>query len=175
MEIYAFISFAVLAIATALGMVLNKNTVNSALMLVLNIVSISGLYLLLQAQFLALIQIVVYAGAIMVLFLFVIMLLNVDDDEHLFDRFRVKYLIVTLLAVVVFAQILYGIAGVTDLLPEISSDMTTVGTVEAVAEVLYTDYLFAFQITAILLTAAVVGALMIAQFKADPETGEQES
>ncbi|NBV30926.1 MAG: NADH-quinone oxidoreductase subunit J, partial [Bacteroidetes bacterium] len=68
MEIYAFISFAVLAIATALGMVLNKNTVNSALMLVLNMVSIAGLYLLLQAQFLALIQIVVYAGAIMVLF-----------------------------------------------------------------------------------------------------------
>lgn len=174
MEIYAFISFAVLAIATALGMVLNKNTVNSALMMVLNMVSVAGLYLLLQAQFLALIQIVVYAGAIMVLFLFVIMLLNVDEDENLFDRFRVKYLLVTLLSVAVFAQILYGIAGVSDLLPQISSEMTRAGTVEAVAEVLYTDYLFAFQITAILLTAAVVGALMIAQFKADPEKTEGE-
>lgn len=165
MEIYLFVLLAVLAIASALGMILNKSTVNSALMLVINLVSLSGVYLLLNAQFLALIQVLVYAGAIMVLFLFVIMLLNVDDEESLFSKFRVKYIMAFLLGSIIFAQVLYSIGGVTDLLPEISPDMIEAGTVEALGDVLYTEYLFAFEMTAILLTAAVVGALMIAQFK----------
>lgn len=169
METYAFVLLAVLAIATALGMILNKNTVNSALLLVLNLVSLAGIYLILQAQFLAIIQILVYAGAIMVLFLFVIMLLNVDEEESLFDKFRVKYLVAFLLGVVVLGQILFSLGGVTDMLPEISTGQAQLGTVEAIGEVLYTEYLFPFQITAILLTAAVVGALMIAQFKAKKE------
>lgn len=165
MEIYLFVLLAVIAIASALGMVLNKSTVNSALMLVINLVTLSGIYLLLNAQFLALIQILVYAGAIMVLFLFVIMLLNVDDEQSLFSKFRLKYFLSFLLGSVIFAQILYSIGGVTDMLPEISSDMLQIGTVEAVGDVLYTDYLFTFEMTAILLTAAVVGALMIAQYQ----------
>lgn len=173
MEIYIFVVLAVLAIASALGMVLSNSTVNSALLLVINLVTLSGVYLLLQAQFLALIQILVYAGAIMVLFLFVIMLLNVDKEESLFDKFRVKYLLAFLLGAIIFAQILYSIGGVTDMLPEISGEMIQVGTVEALGAVLYTDYLFAFEMTAILLTAAVVGALMVAQFKTK-QTGETE-
>ena len=174
MEIYGFVLLAVLAIASALAMVLSKNTVNSALMLVLNLVSLAGLYLLLQAQFLALIQILVYAGAIMVLFLFVIMLLNIDEEEYFFDKFRIKYLVAVLLGVVVLGQILYSLGGVTDMLPEISPDMQIVGTVEALGDVLYTDYLFAFEMTAILLTAAVVGAIMMAQFKVSNKTEDSE-
>ncbi len=173
METYFFVLLAVLAIASALGMILNKSTVNSALLLVINMVALSGIYLLLQAQFLALIQILVYAGAIMVLFLFVIMLLNVDDEESLFEKFRVKYLLAFLLGSVIFAQVLYSLGGITDMLPEISPDMVQVGTVEALGDVLYTDYLFTFEMTAILLTAAVVGALMIAQFKVN-KTGDEE-
>ena len=165
METYIFVVLAVLAIGSALGMILVKDTISSALLLVINLVTLSGVYLLLQAQFLALIQILVYAGDIMVLFLFVIMLLNVDHEESLFEKFRIKYLAAFLLGSVVLAQILYSIGGVTDMLPEISADMEQVGTVEALGDVLYTDYLFAFEMTAILLTAAVVGALLIAQFK----------
>lgn len=165
MVTYAFVLLAVLALSSALAMVLNKNTVNSALFLVLNMVSIAGLYLLLQAQFLAIIQILVYAGAIMVLFLFVIMLLNVDDEEQFLQTFRVKYFIVFILGVVVSGQILYSLGGVAELLPEISPEMARVGTVEAIGDVLFTDYLFAFEMTAILLTAAVVGALMVAQYR----------
>ncbi|WP_069130258.1 NADH-quinone oxidoreductase subunit J family protein [Rhodohalobacter halophilus] len=173
METYLFVLLAVIAIASALGMILNKSTVNSALMLVINLVTLSGIYLLLNAQFLALIQILVYAGAIMVLFLFVIMLLNVDDEESLFAKFRLKYFLAFLLGSVIFAQILYSLGGVTDILPEISSDMVEAGTVEALGDVLYTDYLFTFEMTAVLLTAAVVGALMIAQYKAKKE-GDSE-
>ncbi|MTI88913.1 MAG: NADH-quinone oxidoreductase subunit J [Balneolaceae bacterium] len=165
MTVYIFIVLAVLAIASALAMVINKNVVNSALFLVLNMVSLAGIYLLLNAQFLAIIQILVYAGAIMVLFLFVIMLLNVEQEEKLFDKFRVKYFLAFLLGVAVTGQIFYSLAGVTDMLPEISDKMAAVGTVEAVGDVLFTTYLLPFELTAILLTAAVVGALMIAQHK----------
>ncbi|WP_421774092.1 NADH-quinone oxidoreductase subunit J [Gracilimonas sp.] len=156
---------AVLAIGSALAMVINKNVVNSALFLVLNMVSLAGIFLILNAQFLAVIQILVYAGAIMVLFLFVIMLLNVEDEEKLFDKFRVKYLLTFVLAMAVMGQIFYSLAGVTDMLPQISNQMASIGTVEAVGDVLYTDYLLPFELTAVLLTAAVVGALMIAQHK----------
>ena len=173
MEIYTFVLLAVLAIASALGMILSKNTVNSALLLVLNLLSVAGLYLTLQAQFLALIQILVYAGAIMVLFLFVIMLLNIDQEESFFEKIRVKYIVAFLLGAVILGQLLYSLGGVTDLLPGISPDMQFAGTVEALGDVLYTDYLFAFEMTAILLTAAVVGALMIAQYK-KKKTNESE-
>ncbi len=162
---YFFIFLAVLAVASALAMVISKNTVNSALFLVLNMVALAGLFLLLKAQFLAVIQILVYAGAIMVLFLFVIMLLNVQDEEGLFSKFRVKYFVAFLVGIVVFSQLLYSIGSFTETLPEVSSEMVEAGTVEAVGEVLYSQYLLPFHIIALLLTAAVNGALMIAQHK----------
>jgi NADH-quinone oxidoreductase subunit J len=165
MIVYLFILLAVLAVGSALAMVINKNVVNSALFLVLNMVSLAGIFLILNAQFLAVIQVLVYAGAIMVLFLFVIMLLNVGDEEKLFDKFRVKYFLAFFLAVGVMGQIFYSLAGVTDMLPAISENMAAIGTVEAAGDVLYTKYLLPFELTAILLTAAVVGALMIAQHK----------
>ncbi|MBD3616277.1 MAG: NADH-quinone oxidoreductase subunit J [Gracilimonas sp.] len=165
MIVYLFIMLAVLAIGSALAMVINKNVVNSALFLVLNMVSLAGIFLILNAQFLAVIQILVYAGAIMVLFLFVIMLLNVEDEEQLFDKFRVKYFLIFFLAVGVIGQIFYSLAGVADFLPAISEEMVAIGTVEAVGDVLFTEYLLPFEMTGILLTAAVVGALMIAQHK----------
>ena len=165
MIVYLFILLAVLAIGSALAMVINKNVVNSALFLVINMVSLAGIYLLLNAQFLGVIQILVYAGAIMVLFLFVIMLLNVEDEEKLFDKFRVKYFLAFILGAAVVGQIFYSIAGVTNMLPEISSNMAEIGTIEAAGDVLYTKYLLPFEMTAILLTAAVVGALMVAQYK----------
>lgn len=165
MVTYVFIFLAILAVAAALGMVISKNTVNSALFLVLNMVAIAGVYVLLNAHFLAIIQIIVYAGAIMVLFLFVIMLLNLDAEESLFSKLRVKYFVAFLLGIAVLSQLLYSIGGVTEMLPEIPSAATGVGTVESVGEVLFTSYLLPFELTALLLTAAVVGALVIAQLK----------
>ncbi len=165
MATYLFFLFATLAIASAVAVVLNKNTVNSALFLVLNMVSMAGLYLVLQAQFLAVIQVLVYAGAIMVLFLFVIMLLNIDREEGVLSKFRLRYAAAFLLGVIILAQLLYSIADWTNIAPVISSKMAQVGTVEAVGNILFTHYLYPFEITAILLTAAVVGALLIAQRK----------
>lgn len=167
---YLFIFLAILAIASALAVVVSKNTVNSALFLILNLVALAGLFLLLKAQFLAIIQILVYAGAIMVLFLFVIMLLNVDAEESLFNKFRIKYFVAFLLGVGVFSQIIYSVGSFSDALPVVSPEMAEVGTVEAVGEVLFTKYLLPFELTAILLTAALVGALIVAQHKIKPES-----
>jgi NADH-quinone oxidoreductase subunit J len=171
---YSFIFLAILAIATALGLVISKNTVNSALFLVLNMVSLSGVYLLLQAQFLAVIQVLVYAGAIMVLFLFVIMLLNVDNEQNLFNKFRVKYFVGFLFGVAVFAQLIYSIGSFSDTLPVVSEQMAQAGTVEAIGDVLFTKYKLPFHLIALLLTAAVNGALMVAQLKNKPVTQEND-
>lgn len=105
----------------------------------------------------------------MVLFLFVIMLLNLGSEETLFDTFRVKYFAAFLLGVAVLSQIIYSIGSFTDTLPVVSPDMKQAGTVEAVGDVLFTQYLLPFELTAVLLTAAVVGALLIAQQKIKPE------
>ncbi|HKJ32908.1 MAG TPA: NADH-quinone oxidoreductase subunit J [Balneolales bacterium] len=165
MVTYLFILFALLSIASAIGVVLNKSAVNSALFLVVNLVALAGIYLLLQAQFLAVIQLLVYAGAIMVLFLFVIMLLNLDNEENIFNKFRFRYGVAFIVGIVILAQLLYSLGSWTDTLPAVSPKMAQVGTVQAVGNVLFTHYLLPFEVTAILLTAAVVGALLVAQRK----------
>jgi NADH-quinone oxidoreductase subunit J len=139
--------------------------VNSALALVFHMLSVAGLYLLLRAQFLAVIQVLVYAGAIVVLFLFVIMLLNLEQEERVFSAFSFKYAFAFLAGIAVLAQLLYAIGGWTGVLPEFADQMIAIGTVEAIGDELFTTYLLPFEVTAILLTAAVVGALLIAQRK----------
>lgn len=165
---YFFIFLVILAIGSALAVITNRNTVNSALFLVINMVSLAGLFLILQAQFLAVIQILIYAGAIMVLFLFVIMLLNVDDEESLFTKFRVKYFIAFIFGAAVLAQILYAIGGSAQLLPQLSTAMVDIGSVEMIGKVMFSEYLLPFEITGVLLTAAVVGGLLIAQYTIKP-------
>ncbi len=165
METYIFILFATLAVASAVGMIASRDTVNSALFLVLNLVSVAGIFLLLQAQFLAVVQVLVYGGAIMVLFLFVIMLLNLSDEENMLSRFSFRYAVAFFLGVIVLAQLLYAIASVTGTLPQIHPDMEQVGTVESIGDALFSVYMLPVLVTAILLTAAIVGALLLAQRK----------
>jgi len=165
MEIYLFFLFATLAIASAIAVITCKDTVNSALFLVVNLVAIAGVFLLLKAQFLAVIQILVYGGAIMVLFLFVIMLLNLSSEENMLSRFSVKYAVAFFLGVIVLAQLLYAIVSATGVTPPISTELEQIGTVENLGDALFTTYMLPVLITAILLTAAVVGAILLAQRK----------
>lgn len=165
---YFFIFLVILAIGSALAVITNKNTVNSALFLVMNMVSLAGLFLTLQAQFLAVIQITVYAGAIMVLFLFVIMLLNVDDEKSLFTKFRVKYFIAFIFGSAILALVLYAIGSSTHLLPQMATNTADIGSVKMLGEALFSNYLLPFEITGVLLTAAVVGGLLIAQYTVKP-------
>lgn len=164
METFFFVFIATFAVCTAAAMIISSSTVNSALYLVLHMLSVAGFYVLLQAQFLAVIQILVYAGAIMVLFLFVIMVLNLDDDIKVIEQINLKEIFGFVLGAIVLAQLLYIMGGYTGVLPELTQEQAiAVGTVEAIGDELFTTFLLPFEIIAILLTAAVVGAMLLAQ------------
>ncbi|MBW3658609.1 MAG: NADH-quinone oxidoreductase subunit J, partial [Actinobacteria bacterium] len=157
---------------------------HAALMLVLNLVAIAALYLALQSSFLAIIQIIVYAGAIMVLFLFVIMLLGVARDDLLFETRRWHRVVAALGGLLIAGLLVFGVAG--ELLGDASrcggqADAETVaastttpceglddalagndqGSVGIIAERLFTRWTFAFEISALLLVVATIGALVL--------------
>jgi NADH-quinone oxidoreductase subunit J len=161
---FLFFLFAVLAIVGALGMLIARSPVVSALWMVLNLFSIACLYLTLNAQFIAIIQILVYAGAIMVLFLFVIMLLNLGAVPRL-PAFDWRKGVAFLLGVGVLAQILYVVALGLDVVPTtVTAEEAAInGSAEAIGLVLFTEYAFSLQIIAVLLLAATIGAVLLAK------------
>ena len=159
-----FVAFAALLVVTSLMVVLHKNPVTSALFLVLAFCSLAGIYLLLRAEFLGMVQIVVYAGAIMVLFLFVIMYLNLQHDVETGLQIAVRRGIgwfVGVLMLLTGAALLkrgWALGPANEVLPGAEQ-----GNVAAIGRVLYSRYLFPFEITSILLLVAMVGVIMIAR------------
>ena len=164
METVLFYLFAVLAVASALLVVIHKNPVSSAVSLVLTLFSTAVLFVLLSAHFIAAIQILVYAGAIMVLFLFTVMFLNLKPGALNFDSknmaFKGSLLLAGLFFVGYFAILAYSRTfpeGSTAALPE------GFGTVEGVGKTLFTDYLLPFELTSVLILAAIIGVVAIAK------------
>jgi NADH-quinone oxidoreductase subunit J len=159
----AFAVLAVMAVGSALGLVLKKNAIHGALFLVVNLGTVAALYLSLGAEFLAAAQVIVYAGAIMVLFVFAIMVLIPGREETGPDERR-PY---RLLAVPVGATLLLEVAVI---IVWRRSEATAVapipGGVEAIGRLLFTDYLFPFEVTSVLLLAAMVGVLVLARRRA---------
>lgn len=159
-----FFLFASTSIASAVMVITRRNPVSSALYLVLNFFALGGIYLTLNAQFIAVIQILVYAGAIMVLFLFVIMLLNLGDEERLTEKISYAKMAAVALSVGVFLEIVYIVGFSAGALPPGNlARGAEIGTIEAVGNVLYTSYLFPIEIVAVLLLAAVIGAVILAK------------
>lgn len=164
-DLILFLILAVVAIVTAIGMLLNRNSVYSALFLVMNFITVAVFYLLLGAPFIAMAQVTVYAGAIMVLFLFVIMLLGAErlaDAQVLPWQKPLAYG----LAFVLAAETIYLL--VTRARPEgnILAPDATVNTMENLRQVgmtLFSDYLLPFEVTSILLLVAMVGAITISR------------
>ena len=167
-----FIGFAALLVVTSLMVVLHKNPVTSALFLVLAFCSLAGIYLMLRAEFLGLVQIVVYAGAIMVLFLFVIMYLNLQHDVEAGLQIAVRrgigWFVGALLLLVggVLLKRGWALGPANDVLPDVEQ-----GNVAAIGRVLYSRYLFPFEITSILLLVAMVGVIVIARGRTRPAAG----
>ncbi len=164
-ESFLFYLLGSVAVGTALGMILQRNPVMSALLLVANFFCIAGLYLTLQQQFLAVIQIVVYTGAIMVLVIFVIMLLNLGDEERLTERVNIwKSLGLALVAgflVELVYILMFKNQGAS--FAELHPDATRIGTVEAIGGAIFGKFLLPFEATSILLLVAVVGAVILAK------------
>jgi NADH-quinone oxidoreductase subunit J len=162
-ELVVFVLLAPVAVLAALGMVLNRNAVYSALLLVLNFFCLAVFYVLLEAQFLAAVQVIVYAGAIMVLFLFVLMLLGVGNEDVLRETIRGQRPAAAVLAVLLLAGV--GAAVVAGALggggQGSLAAVNAGGNVQAVGRLLFTRYVFAFELTGILLVVAAVGALVL--------------
>ena len=162
-----FYLFAGVAVASSLLMVTRSNAVYSAMFLVLTLFAVAAIFVLLDAQFLAALQVVIYAGAILVLFLFVIMLLNLGHDIDPDIRGRFWWAIGGGLGLVLFAELFVLIRGVPEstgpdlLTPLLESQ----GAVAAVAEPLFRNYVVAVEVTGLLLLVAMVGAVVLAKRK----------
>lgn len=162
-----FFGFAALLVVCSLLVVLHKNPVTSALFLVLAFSALAGIYLLQGAEFLGLVQIVVYAGAIMVLFLFVIMYLNLQHDVETGVQTAVRRGIgwlagaALLLVATTLLRRGWSLGPANEQVPAMEH-----GNVAAIGKVLYSRYLFPFEITSILLLVAMVGVIVIARGRA---------
>jgi NADH-quinone oxidoreductase subunit J len=166
LEIILFILFAGIAAVTAVLMITRSNAVISALFLVLNFASLAGLYLLLNAQFLAVTQVIVYAGAIMVLFLFVIMLLK-PEHERAVSKIPGMKIFSFVIAFIVFVQLGYLIffsSPSSAITPDMEASINA-GTIETIGRELFTNYILPFEAAGYLLLAATIGSLILAKKK----------
>jgi NADH-quinone oxidoreductase subunit J len=166
MEVLIFYVCAVAIIGGALGVVLARNSVHAALFLLMALVSVSVLFLQLDAALVAAIQVVVYASAIVVLFVFVITLLGVDKHETFEEPSLFQRPVAIVLGVLLFLQIVllaghHWVTGAHSVRGRLSGART--GNVTTLAKSLFTDFVWAFEITAVLLVIAVVGGVALAR------------
>ena len=157
---------ALTSVGSAILVVANKNPVRSALFLVLNFFVLALLYMTLSAQFIAAVQVVVYAGAIMVLFLFVIMLLGVDREETLVERLRGQRVLAVVLgagiAIELIVAIRAGIGFATKAPANFDETVNQGGNAQALARVLFRQYFFPFEVTSVLLIVAAIAVVVFA-------------
>ncbi len=179
MGLTLFFILAAIAVIAAFGVIFNRNVVHSALSLLVNFCVLAFLYVMLNAQFLAVVQILVYAGAIVVLFLFVVMLLGAELGEKVTRWLTVRnaflvalgLVLLTLVGTAVFENsFVYQTAGKTgNLTPEAVQQF---GQTQLVSRSLFTDYLLAFELASVLLLVGIVGVVWLAC--RGPECDEQE-
>jgi NADH-quinone oxidoreductase subunit J len=159
---YAFWFLSFLAVFSALYMIITKNPVYSVLSLILTFFSIAGHYFLMNAQFLAAVHIIVYAGAIMVLFLYVIMMLNLNKIEEEKKSILIKSL--SVVAACILGFVLLAVARRTDELTVIAQITNgNAGTVENLGKALYRDFLLPFELASVLFLGAMVGAVYLSK------------
>ena len=163
MLVLLFILFGAMAIGCALAVVAQRHPLYSAISLIGVFISLACLYVMLAAPFIAAVQVIVYAGAIMVLVVFVIMLLNVEAEEH--RRQRLKFLVpaAVVLAAILIAEVAFILVSVQESRVMPSSATSDVGVTQSIGTALFTTYLLPFEITSILLLMAIVGAMTLAR------------
>ena len=166
LEYVVFFSAAVMILGGAIGVIILKNPVHAALGLVLTLFGVAVQFVAMEAHFLAAVQVIVYAGAIVVLFLFVIMLLGVDREESLGDPLRIQRPLAIALGLIVFALIVglmgnHWATGASTVTGPLTGGQG--GNVEHVARALFTTYLWPFELTSALLVVGVVGGVALAR------------
>jgi NADH-quinone oxidoreductase subunit J len=154
-----FFLFAALALGSAINVLLQKHVLYSSLSLIVLLTSVSGLFVLMQAEFLAVINVIVYAGAIMVLFVFVIMLLNLPADEDGADRLRWLKMVgipMGIFLLFMIGRTVWSVEGNADA-PQLA------GTPRAIGASLFTDYVLPFELSSLLILIALMGAVVFAK------------
>ena len=163
-----FYAFGAIAVGASLLVIAQRNPIYSVLALIVSFFGLSGLYVLLEAPFVAVVQIIIYAGAIMVLFLFTVMLLNVPrEDAAEWDRTHPFYRpwpmrIGGVLAAAMIVQLVWAFSRTGGLLQGVGDRRPAVSAVSELGRTLFTDYMFAFEVTSILIIAGMVGAVVLA-------------
>lgn len=156
----AFVILALITIVSALAVVMLHNPIYSALSLVTNLLSVAALFALLDAHFLSVVQIIVYAGAIVVLVLFVLMLLNIKLEDP--KKYSTTFIALAALAGIIFVATFIPLAQhAFSVFPDPNSSLE--GTVENMGISLYTKYVFPFEAASVLIMVAIVGAVMLAK------------
>ena len=154
-----------ICVGSAVAMLFMRNPVHSALLLILNFFTIAVFFLMLGSSFLFVVQIIVYAGAIMVLFLFVIMLVGVDREESLRERIAGQRWVALALGIGLVAEVATAVrlgVGLSGTSPAITSTLNQgTGSVQALADVLFSSYFFPFEVTSILLIVAAIGVMLL--------------
>jgi len=166
MQFFIFLIVAIILVVASILVIVQRNPVVSALFLIAALCAQAILYLLLNATFLAVIQIIVYAGAIMVLFLFVIMFLNLRKDEFGVEKRKAQRFFGILFAVLLLVEL--GVVIKIGLSKIPSKDISLdpdFGGVQSIGKALFTDYLLPFELTSVLLLVAMVGAIVLAKKK----------
>ncbi len=161
LHLILFIIFAVFCVGGALGLLIAKHPINSALSLIVVMVSLAVIYLLLGAEFVAAVQVIVYAGAIMVLFVFVIMLLNAGEEERSSGS-RVATAIGFPALLIGAAVVIYTILNKIGITGSLSLGQFR-GTPEAISDLLFRDFLLPFEVTSVLILIAIMGAVLLAR------------
>ena len=160
-----FFALAAIAVAGAVSLIIQKEPIHSALSLIIVMVALAGLYLLLGAEFISAVQIIVYAGAIMVLFVFVIMLLNAGNEERT-NFSRMTAYIGLPLAAVLGAGLVYFVGRGSQ---QVASPEAVTGVTRPLAMMLFKDYVFPFELTSILILIAILGAVVLARRESDSD------
>lgn len=180
MGLTIFLILAAIAVVSAFGVVFNRNVVHSALSLLINFCVLAILYFMLNAQFLAVVQILVYAGAIVVLFLFVVMLLGAELGEKVSSWLTVRnaflvglgLILLTVIGTAVFENsYVFQTAGKTGQLSQ--EAVQQYGQTQMVSRALFVDYLLAFELASVLLLVGIVGVIWLARRPREPEVQEE--
>ena len=174
-ELIAFWILAPLALAGAVGMVLSRGAVHSALWLVMTMLCLGCLYIVQNAEFLGFVQIIVYTGAIMMLFLFVLMLTGRDAGDSVFEPLRGQRMMATLVGIAFVTLVVTGLLRALNAVPSVGlvDALAQRGAVGSIAAVLFTDYLFPFELTSALLITAATGAMVLTHIERAP--GERKT
>jgi NADH-quinone oxidoreductase subunit J len=162
METVIFFILAIIAVAAGIGVIAQRSVVRSALFLLVNFCCLAGLYILLNAQFVALAQVIVYAGAIVVLFLFVVMLLGMERAEETRDKRRYQWIVGSLLGVLLLAGLIWSLMPAQ---AETAQTLVRTDNTRAIGAALLTSFAVPFELTSVVLLVAIIGAVVLAKKK----------